>query len=422
MSYLYFFYFLRSIEQDWESKATGTTFSAITGDVLRGQQIPLAPVPEQDRIVDAIETQFTRLDAAIAALERARANLERYRSSVLQAACEGRLVPTEAELARREGREYEPADALLARILAGRRAKWEEAQWAYEIERAKTKAAQAERKAAGLPHHIRDLEPGDWQHRTPEEYEPYLPKSDRWKQKYDEPEPPDMESLPVLPEGWCWASLAQLSWQSNYGTSQKCRHEAAGPPVLRIPNIVNGGFNLQDLKMATNPDDLNEPDTLQPGDFLIIRTNGSRDLIGRSGLVKEEFATPYFFASYLIRYRTVKVGGWLSAIWDSTLMRLQLESRAATTAGQYNLSISRLDPLPIPVPPLAEQRRIVEEVERRLSVVQALEQSIETNLTRAQRLRQAILKKAFKGRLVPQDPDDEPASALLARVKAQRGA
>jgi type I restriction enzyme S subunit len=76
----------------------------------------------------------------------------------------------------------------------------------------------------------------------------------------------------------------------------------------------------------------------------------------------------------------------------------------------------------IPLPPLAEQRRIVKEVERRLSVIDALEEAVEANLTRAERLRQAILKTAFEGRLVPQDPNDEPASALLGRTQAERDA
>ena len=85
----------------------------------------MAPLPEQHRIVAEIETQFTRLDASVAALRRAQANLKRYRASVLKDACEGQLVSTEAELARSEGRDYEPAGVLLERILAERRARWE---------------------------------------------------------------------------------------------------------------------------------------------------------------------------------------------------------------------------------------------------------------------------------------------------------
>ena len=87
--------------------------------------LPLPPLAEQHRIVAEIEKQLTRLDASVAALRRARANLKRYRASVLKNACEGRLVPTEASLARAEGREYEDAGQLLQRILEERRAGWE---------------------------------------------------------------------------------------------------------------------------------------------------------------------------------------------------------------------------------------------------------------------------------------------------------
>ena len=131
----------------------------------------MLPSTEQHRIVAEIEKQFTRLDTAVAALKRTQANLKRYRASVLKAACEGRLVPTEAELARKEGRDYEPADRLLACILNERRAKWEADQLA---------KMQAQGK---------------------------VPKDDTWKEKYQEPTGPDTTDLPKLPEGWVWASL-----------------------------------------------------------------------------------------------------------------------------------------------------------------------------------------------------------------------
>ena len=121
----------------------------------------LAPRREQDRIVAEIEKQFSRLDAATAALKRVQANLKRYRASVLKAACEGRLVPTEAELARKEGRDYEPADKLLERILRERRARWEADTLAKMI-------------ASGKP-----------------------PKDGHWKQKYKEPVAPHMTNYPI---------------------------------------------------------------------------------------------------------------------------------------------------------------------------------------------------------------------------------
>ena len=152
----YVLYSLRASEQELRTNSTGTTFDAIRGDDLRSHPIPLAPLPEQRRIVAEIETQFTRLDASVAALRRARANLKHYRSSVLKAACEGRLVPTEAELACSEGRDYEPAGVLLERILAERRARWE----SQEKRRGKYKEPSTPDTSA-LPEHAGGMGVGD---------------------------------------------------------------------------------------------------------------------------------------------------------------------------------------------------------------------------------------------------------------------
>ena len=152
----------------------GVVYPAIRPHDVRRHKLPVAPVPEQHRIVEAIESYLTRLDDAIATLERVQRNLKRYRASVLKAAVEGRLVPTEAELARTEGREYEPASVLLERILAERRRRWEEAEL-------------AKLKAKGK-----------------------APKNDKWKAKYVEPAGPVTSELPELPEGWCWATVDQL--------------------------------------------------------------------------------------------------------------------------------------------------------------------------------------------------------------------
>ena len=147
----------------------GTNYPAVRDtDVLR-QTLPLPPLLEQHRIVAEIETQFTRLDASVTALRRAQANLKRYRASVLKDACEGRLVPTEAELARFEGRDYEPAGVLLERILAERRARWE-----------------SQEKRRG---------------------------------KYKESVSPDTSGLPELPEGWVWVQLDQLIYLLEGGTA-----------------------------------------------------------------------------------------------------------------------------------------------------------------------------------------------------------
>lgn len=412
---LYIYYFLRYIEQDWENKATGSTFSAITGSVLRQQDVPFAPFPEQHRIVEVIETQFTRLDAAVAGLKRAQANLKRYRASVLQAACEGRLVPTEAELARQEGRDYEPANQLLERILVERRAKWEDEHWEYEIERAKKKAAQAERKAVGLPYYIRDLEPEHWQHRIAEESAPYLPKSDKWKERYVEPEPPDMEGLSELPGGWVWASVDQLAWNIQYGHTESAKENPIGPKFLRITDIQDDRVNWDTVPYCNCSDVEYSRYHLEPNDLVFARTGATT---GKSYLISDNHDA--VFASYLIRlqfskYLNPKYIAWFfqSPIYWPQIMTVKKGS------AQPGVNATILATLHVPLPPFAEQIRIVAEVERRLSVVDALEQSVAANLIRAERMRQSILKKAFEGRLVEQNPDDEPASVLLERIKAE---
>ncbi len=148
----YAYYYLKRAKDLITQLGAGTTFKEVSGAKAARVPCPLPPLPEQHRIVAEIEKHLTRLDASVAALQRARANLKRYRAAVLKAACEGRLVPTEAELARAEGREFEPADVLLNRILRERRARWE----------------------------------------------------------VDEHDTPDMRALPELPEGWTWVTVGQL--------------------------------------------------------------------------------------------------------------------------------------------------------------------------------------------------------------------
>ena len=353
----------------------GTSYPAVRdGDIL-SQEVLLPPLAEQRRIVAEIEKQFTRLHASVAALKRVQANLKRYRASVLKAACEARLVPTEAELARSEGRDYEPADQLLAPILSERRARWE--------------------------------------------------SQEKRGRKYREPSALDAAAPPELPEGWAWAMLAQLLARSEYGTSVKCDYEAEGLPVLRIPNIIAGDIDLNDIKYATRPVPIDSNSALAKGDVLMCRTNGSVNLVGKTAVVSTELEPYHSFASYLLRFRLIEtemMPKWFHIYATSQSGRAFIEQHAASSAGQNNVSLSLIHRMLIPLPPIAEQRRIVAEVERRLSVIQQAEVTVEANLTRAERLRQSILKQAFSGKLVPQDPNDEPASVLLERIRAEREA
>ena len=355
------------------SASTTTNISNVSSSKLSAVTLKIPPLAEQRRIVAEIETQFTRLDASVAALRRAQANLKRYRASVkLRDACEGRLVATEAELARSEGREYEPAAVLLEHILAERRARWE-----------------SQEKRRG---------------------------------KYKEPSAPDTSDLPQPPEGWVWATVEQLLVEPlANGRSVKTANE--GFPVLRLTALQEGEINQNEYKIGNWTAEQASSFLIQKGDFLVSRGNGSVRLVGIGGLVREVDA-PIAYPDTLIRFRLTGrvLESYFSRVWNSSMVRTQIEQSARTTAGIHKVNQQDLSACTIPLPPLAEQRRIVAEVERRLSVIQQAEATVEASLARAERLRQSILKQAFSGRLVPQDPDDEPASVLLERIRAEREA
>lgn len=306
--------------------------------------IVLTDLGNQHRIVAEIEKQFFRLSQGVANLERVKGSLQCYKAAVLKAALEGRLVPTEAELARREGRSYETGEALVEQILGTRLRDW-----------------------AG-------------------------------RGKYRAPAPFDSANLPVLPEGWAWASLDSLSWASGYGTSAKCSYSGDGIAVLRIPNIQNGALDLDDLKFA--PRDLVVPpkELVDRGDMLVIRTNGSKALVGRAAIVCEQQMRALSFASYLIRFRLcdgLRMARWMRIVWEESRLRSWIESHASTSAGQYNISQSALATAAIPVPPLEEQHRIASEVERCFSIVREVESEVDVNLLRAMSMQRAVLARFF---------------------------
>ena len=334
--------------------------------------LPLPPLPEQHRIVAEIEKHFTRLDASVAALKRVQANLRRYRASVLKSACEGKLVPTEAELAQAEGRDYEPTDRLLERILSERRARWE-----------------SQKKRRG---------------------------------KYKEPVAPDTTNLPDLPEGWAWATAGQASEVQGGIQKQPKRAPVANTfPFLRVANVLRGVLDLEEVhQIELFPGEL-EKLRLLSGDLLIVEGNGSPSQIGRMATWKGDIEN-CVHQNHIIRARVADriVPQYIEAYWNSPVGSSRVLGVASSTSGLYTLSVSKVSALPIPLPPLAEQHRIVAEVDRRLSVIQQAEAAVEVGLKRAERLRQSILKQAFSGKLVPQDPNDEPASVLLERIRAER--
>ena len=233
-----------------------------------------------------------------------------------------------------------------------------------------------------------------------------------------------LASILFDPSGADWATveLGEVLVGGRYGTSTKCSYDAPGLPVLRIPNIQSRTISLRDLKQAVDPAvDLTRALTA-PGDVLMIRTNGSRSLIGRAAVVPA-LPHPTAFASYLIQLRVdsdTLNPAYLVAALSSPRLRAAIERVAATTAGQYNINLEKLRSIRIPLPPLAEQAGLMAETERWLSTIHAMDSELMRVSTMAVRLRSSILAAAFAGELVAQDHGDEPASVLLERIGRER--
>ncbi|HOU53685.1 MAG TPA: restriction endonuclease subunit S [Myxococcota bacterium] len=340
--------------------------ASISTDVL-ASTVPLAvpPTPEQQRIVAAIEDYFSRLDQAVALLERVQRNLKRYRASVLKAAVEGRLVPTEAELARAEGRDYEPASVLLQRILEERRRRW---------------------KAEGR------------------------------RGTYKEPVAPDTSNLPELPEGWCWASLPQLGELNRGKSRHRPRNDArllGGP----YPFIQTGEVRRSEGFIETHDATYSEfglaQSRLWPKGTLCITIAAN---IAATGILKFDACFPDSVVGFLNTEEP------LLTRYLELFIRTERDelTRFAPATAQKNINLETLRDVAVPLPPAAEQVRLVGEIDRQLSVIRQLEASAELGIARIARTRQSILKWAFEGRLVDQDPTDEPAHVLLDRIRAER--
>jgi type I restriction enzyme, S subunit len=199
------------------------------------------------------------------------------------------------------------------------------------------------------------------------------------------------------------SGLDQLLVGAGYGSSEKCDLERAegAIPVLRIPNVASERITLNNLKYARLSQHDQERLLLEEGDILVVRTNGSLDLVGRSAVV-EEMPEPMAFASYMIRLRFDQ-GRMLPGYTQRMLRHLRTAGEmvdfARTTAGQYNVSLGRLQSAKIPVPPIPEQRRVVEELDALQEQVDALKKLQSETATELDALLPSVLDKAFRGNL-----------------------
>jgi type I restriction enzyme S subunit len=336
------YYFLQAIELPEKGYARHYQF-------LAKSEIPVPPLPEQERIVARIESLFTQLDAGVAALKRLQAALKRYRASVLKAACEGRLVPQDPS--------DEPAEELLKRILAE--------------------------------------------------------KGNKIPILYGE--------MPELPKGWALITLGELSCHITSGSRGWAKYYTEkGSLFIRVGNFnrLSKTIDLSKKIFVSPPKGPEAERTqLKINDLLITITAD----VGMVGVVEE--ATLMDGEAYinqhvcLVRLKFPYISNFIAYTIASEIIQKQI-NRKQYGATKLGLNLDDIKSITLPIPPLEEQNRVVAEIERRMSVIQKLEQAVSANLKRAARLRQAILKRAFEGKLVEQNPQDEPTGALLERLRS----
>jgi len=201
-----------------------------------------------------------------------------------------------------------------------------------------------------------------------------------------------------LPDGWIWCRLGKLIYMLQYGTSKKCSYDTSkNTPILRIPNISSGVVDSQDLKYTDLTNKEKEQYSLQNGDLLVIRSNGSRELVGQSVFVSEKFES-FGYAGYLIRLRfgMDKLNiFYLQKYLGSWALREQIETPLRTTVGINNINSTELSNLLVPLPSLPEQKAIVEKVEKLFALCDQLRTQVTGNQGHAEQLMQAVLKEAF---------------------------
>lgn len=349
-------------------------------DRLGKFELAMPPAAEQARIVDKLDELFTELDAGVAELQTAQKKLAQYRQSLLKAAVEGALT---AEW-RATHPPQETGEALLARILKERRARWE----ARQLDRFK-----AQGKAP--------------------------PKG--WQNKYPEPLSPQTNELPALPQGWTWASLGQLLESLSSGSRDWSPYYDRGSCVFVMAQNVRAWRPDFSFRQFVDPPlgDRDRARSEVKKDDLLVTIVGANT--GQVCRIDTELDSHFVCQSVaLLRLVQADSSEYVNAVLNSE-GHGQLQFREMNYgAGRPHLSFDQLESVRIPLPPFEEQLEIVKQVESALTATKQMESEFVHLRRQAAAQRQNVLRAAFTGQLVPQDPADEPASALLARIRTER--
>jgi type I restriction enzyme, S subunit len=351
----------------------GIGMQNVNATKLAAVVLPLPPAAEQSRIVTKVEVLTVRSRQARAALDAVPPLLEQFRQSILAAAFRGDLTADW----RAKNPNVEPADKLIARIRAERRSAWETSL--------RTKG------------------------------------KDPRKARYEEPTRVDTRDLPTLPGGWVWTTVEDVTSFVTDGTHQPPPTTSSGIPFVGIRNILDGRIDWTSVDRwvsAETHQALTSRFRASTGDTLYATVGAT---FGQAVLVEDERA--FVFQRHIAHLRAVPSisPNYLTACLSSPLCFEQAKAKARGAA-QPTVNLSDLRAFVIPLPPVAEQETVVSRVSHAGRSIEGIAARLRGATERSIKLEQAVLAKAFKGELVPQDPSDEPASVLLDRIRAARGA
>ncbi len=324
---------------------------------LEKYTIPLPPINEQKRIVAKIDELFSELDKGLENLQKAQELLKTYRQALLKSAFEGKLT-----------REWREENKI--------------------------------KKNGG------------------NEYLSLLGKSQIVSLKE---EINSDELLQDLPDGWIWVRLGKLINFSQNGLSKRKGTNGVELAVLRLADIKDRCIKTGGLrKIICTADEIKKYQLIN-FDILCIRVNGSRELVGQL-IMYQDKGIPLLFCDHFIRFSPLnsEISNYLSLYSQTDFARTFIEKNMVSTAGQNTISQSNLFQMPIPFPGKTEQNKIVSSLKINQSTIDILEKELIILSEQLKALRQSILKKAFSGKLVLQDSNDEPASMLLERIKAEQ--
>jgi type I restriction enzyme S subunit len=382
----YLYYYLKASKQLAEERATGTTFKEISGSAFAVLPLPVPPIREQHRIVAKIEELFSELDKAVENVTLARAQLKTYRRALLKAAFEGRLT---ADWRRAYHDKLESPEALLLRINAEREARDKQALDSWQ-------AAVDEWRAGG-------------QISSP----PRKPAGSRRQKSSDIVRAPELP----LPYGWTYTRLGSVLDVVSGGTPRGVEDVKGHDfPFYKVADMNNalGGRWMDSAKLSLSADELDALGlTAHPVGTVIFPKRGGAILTNKKRQIRFESCFDLNVMGVISGLNAISedfIWYWFQALDLSYIYD-------GSSVPQINNK--NVEPLAFPICSRAEQDELTTKLSLNLSQIDAMDAEISNTIARIGALRQSVLKNAFSGQLVPQDPTDEPAAALLARLNDQ---